>query len=239
MDCSPSWADSSANHPKNAALNALIDDYIQKGLPGIAVYTKDASGAWVGSAGKADGVENSAYQPCHIQKVASLTKMFMGALVFKLMEDSSNSKLGYNDLDKPISTWIPSSQLEKIPNTDQITLRQCLNHSSGLFDVIKDNGFYLEVLNDPTKHWSANDLLSYVKKKDSEFAPGTKYSYSNTNDKSRVRVGLFSLPEQPETRKMRKYKNPKLSETQNQNLWVPDKYFKLVFFGNFETFLSF
>ena len=49
----------------------------------------------------------------------------------------------------------------------------------------------------------------------------------------------FSLPEQPETQKMGKYKNLKLPETPNQNPRVPEKYFKLGIFGIFETFLSF
>jgi D-alanyl-D-alanine carboxypeptidase len=181
VQCSSNWADSSVNHPKNQALKDLVDRYLKKGVPGISIYTTDNSGTWVGSGGKADVVENIAYQPCHVQKVASLTKMFMGTLIFKLIEDSTQTNLGYNDLDKPIATWIPADQLKNIPNADQITLRQCMNHSSGLYDVITDDGFYLEVLNNPTKKWNADDLLSYVKKRDAVFAPGAKHKYSNTN----------------------------------------------------------
>jgi len=181
ISCSSSTIDSSASHPKHAAINALIDDYLKKGLPGLSVYASDNSGIWVGSGGKADVVENITYQPCHIQKVASLTKMFMGTMVLKLMEDSVNSKLGYNDLDKPIANWIPADQLKDIPNSDKITLRQCMDHSSGLYDVITDSEFYLEVLNNPTKKWTANDLLAYVKKRDAVFEPGIQHKYSNTN----------------------------------------------------------
>jgi D-alanyl-D-alanine carboxypeptidase len=181
VECGIAMNDSSNVHPKNAQLLNLLEKYIQKGLPGISVYATDANGAWLGTNGKADVLNNVAYQSCHVQKVASLTKWFMGTLVFKLMEDSASSGLGYNDLDKPISTWIPEKKLKNITNADKITLRQCMNHSTGLFDLITDSDFYLEVLNDPTKKWTPDDLLTYVKNKNAEFEPGTKYNYSNTN----------------------------------------------------------
>lgn len=179
--CNIPFADSSALHPKNVRLQKLLQDYKKKGLPGVSVYVTDNNGAWVGSAGKADIENDIDYKPCHVQKVASLTKMFMGALVFQLIEDSVHTGLGYNSLDKPINTWIPEKYLKKIANAEQITLRQCMNHSSGLYDVIKDNGFYLEVLNDPTKQWGPLDLLEYVRNKDAVFVPGTQHDYSNTN----------------------------------------------------------
>ena len=50
---------------------------------------------------------------------------------------------------------------------------------------------------------------------------------------------VILLPEQPETRKMGKYKSPKLPETRDQNLRVPDGYFKLAFFWHFrDIFIS-
>lgn len=181
QDCAITFNDTSNIHPKNAQFNALLDKYIQKGLPGISVYTTDDNGALIGVRGKADVLNDIAYKSCHVQKVASLTKWFMGALVFKLMEDSANSGLAYNDLDKPLSTWIPEKMLKNISNADQITLRQCMDHSTGLYDVITDSDFYLEVLNDPTKKWTPDGLLKYVRNKDSDFEPGQKHAYSNTN----------------------------------------------------------
>mgnify|MGYP000492368409 CR=1 FL=1 len=131
--------------------------------------------------GKADVKNNVDYKLCHPQKVASLTKFFMAALVFKLMEDSAAYNLSFSDLDKPIRTWIPQEMLEELAYSDQVTLSQCMDHSTGLFDVITDSDFYLEVLNNPTKKWGPEDLLSYVKGKEGNFMPGSKHSYSNTN----------------------------------------------------------
>ncbi|HNW54894.1 MAG TPA: serine hydrolase domain-containing protein, partial [Bacteroidales bacterium] len=57
------------------------------------------------------------------------------------------------------------------------------NHTTGIYDVIKDQGFYLHVLNDPAKHWTPDDLLKYVYNKDALFAfnPVDTAGYSNTN----------------------------------------------------------
>lgn len=181
IPCSGTFQDSNSVHPKNSELQSLLNGYIQKGLPGISVHVTDPNGTWVGSAGWADVQNQIPYQPCHVQKVASLTKWFMSTLVLKLMEDSLSSGIGYNDLDKPIGTWIPKDMLKNISNSELITLRQCMNHSTGLYDLIRDSDFYLEVLNDPTKKWKQSELLQYVRNKDSEFEPGTRNSYSNTN----------------------------------------------------------
>ena len=180
-NCSTNYNDTSSLHPQNSQLKDLLNKYKQLGLPGISVYIANTKGSWIGSTGSADIANGVNYKPCHVQKVASLTKMFIGALLFKLIEDSTNTGLGYLSLSQPINKWIPEKFLKGIANADKITLAQCLNHSSGLYDVIKDNEFYLEVLNDPTKKWGPDDLLKFVKNKQAVFDPGAQYSYSNTN----------------------------------------------------------
>ena len=57
------WGDSSSRHPKNDAYQALIDKYVKKGLPGIAVLITDSKGTWVGSGGKADIKRNIPFMP--------------------------------------------------------------------------------------------------------------------------------------------------------------------------------
>jgi D-alanyl-D-alanine carboxypeptidase len=82
------WADSSSKHPKKLQFKNLLDKYTKKGLPGISLLVNDASGTWVGSAGKADIEKNVPFMPGTVSKAASITKFIMGTLVFKLIEDS-------------------------------------------------------------------------------------------------------------------------------------------------------
>ncbi|HWC52487.1 MAG TPA: hypothetical protein VG676_02800, partial [Chitinophagaceae bacterium] len=69
------WNDSSSLHPKNAALQALLEKYQKKGLPGISLLVNDANGTWVGAAGKADIANNIDFVPGTISKAASITKL--------------------------------------------------------------------------------------------------------------------------------------------------------------------
>ena len=175
------WSDSSHLHPKNAALTSLLDKYRMKGLPGISLLVSDNQGTWVGSTGKADIENNIDFVPGTISKAASITKFFVGTLVFKLMEDSLNTGLGYKDLNTKINHWLPLSTTNKLPNGNLVTLGQCMKHETGIPDVIEEDRFYLAVLNNPNKKWQPEELLEFIYDKPPLFAPADTAIYSNTN----------------------------------------------------------
>ena len=175
------WNDSSSSHPENAAFTALLQKYRAKGLPGISLLVNDANGTWVGAIGKADIEHNVPFTVGQVSKVASITKLFIGALVFKLIEDSANTGLGYNALSTKINKWLPASITNKLPNGNLITLGQCMKHETGVPDVIEQNEFYLAVLNNPNKIWKPEELLEFVYNKPPVFYPGDTAIYSNTN----------------------------------------------------------
>ncbi|HSN59710.1 MAG TPA: serine hydrolase, partial [Ferruginibacter sp.] len=175
------WNDSSNIHPKNVALKTLLEKYRAKGLPGISLLVNDPKGTWVGATGKADIGNNIDFVPGTVSKAASITKLFMGTLMFRLFEDSVNTGLGYQSLYTPISSWIPARITSKITNGNIITLGQLLNHESGIADLIEDDAFYLAVLNNPNKKWEQEELLSFIYNKSAIFQPGDTAVYSNTN----------------------------------------------------------
>jgi len=175
------WTDSSSHHPKNGAYQSLIEKYNKKGLPGISLLINDKYGTWVGSVGYADIQQKVPFRPGQVAKVASITKLFMGTLMFKLMEDSVNTGLGYQSLYQPVSKWLPEKVIKDLPNGKLITLGQCMNHTTGVPDIIEQDAFYLAVLNNPVKNWEQEELLEYVYNKQPVFAPGDTAIYSNTN----------------------------------------------------------
>lgn len=175
------WTDTSSMHPKNAAFKALLEKYRQKGLPGISLLVADVNGTWVGSTGKADIENNIPFGVAQVSKVASITKLFSGALVFKLIEDSANTGLGYKALTTRISNWLPASITNKLANGNEITLAQCMKHETGVPDVIEQDKFYLAVLNNPNKVWQPEELLEFIYNKPEIFHPGDTAIYSNTN----------------------------------------------------------
>ena len=164
-----------AVHPKADRYQSVLDKYTANGLPGISALIRDEDGVWVGASGKADVGKNVDMSPCTVSKAASLTKTFIAATALKLVEEG---KFG---LDDPLTKWLPEKPLSSLKNASSCTVRQLLNHTTGIADVIEDEGFYLAVLNNPARKWTPEDLLEFVYGDDPVFASGGGVSYSNTN----------------------------------------------------------
>lgn len=103
--------------------------------------------------------------------IGSVTKTFTAALILKLAEE------GLLSLDDSLHQWLPSFQ--NIDST--ITIRQLLNHTSGIFDFLNDgfDDFWSAVAADLTKVWTPEEILTFVK--EPHFPPGSSWKYSNTN----------------------------------------------------------
>lgn len=162
-------------HPKGSDVQSLMDNYVQKGLPGMAILIGDSNGVWFGASGKADIEHNIPYSPCTVNKVGSVTKMMLGVLIMKLVEEG---KVNIND---KISKWLDDYYLHNIENGDEVTLRDCMNHTTGIYDVINSSDFYLAVLHNPNKNWTGKELLEYVEGQPAAFPAHSKAGYSNTN----------------------------------------------------------
>jgi len=174
--CVPPATDTSGHNPKAQLYQQVLNKYTGKGIPGIALLVKDSAGRiWAGSSGYADIQKGVPMEPCHISKIASVTKLFIAPLALKLVE------LGQLKLENPINTYLPGSITNKIPNANQVTLHQLLSHNSGIYDLINNNDFYLAVLNNPQQDWTQLQLLEYVYNQPAAFAPGQGPGYSNTN----------------------------------------------------------
>ena len=163
-----------ATHPKAVKIQALMDKYTAKGLPGMTILIHDDNGFWIKSGGMADIENKITMQPCHINKLGSVTKMMMGALIWQLVQE------GKLDINAKISTYIPTVAA-KITNGSDITLAMLLNHTSGVYDVARDLGYNLAVINDFTKSWTPEEILPFLANKTPTNAPGEAVSYSNSN----------------------------------------------------------
>lgn len=99
-------------------------------------------------------------------RIGSVTKMFTAVLVFQFIEE------GGLNLDDRLSTYFP-----EIPNAKLITVKNLLNHSSGLSNY-SDQPDYQQWKYEAK---SRNELLEILRKSKSAFDPGKKHEYSNTN----------------------------------------------------------
>lgn len=174
-DCHLSFADSSANNPKNERYQALLDSLTAEGVVGMsmAIY-QPKTGIWLGASGKADLHNDIDMKPCNISRVGSTVKMFTAVAILKLMEE------GKLNLDDKISLYLGTEVLGKIENADKATIRQLLQHSSGIYNYIQNLSFQTASINDLIREWNAEDLLQYTHHQKAYFAPSEDVRYSNT-----------------------------------------------------------
>ncbi|HEX2900641.1 MAG TPA: serine hydrolase domain-containing protein, partial [Bacteroidia bacterium] len=156
-ECSFDFADSSEAHPSQAQYQALLDGITAQGVVGItmAVHAPQ-SGMWAGASGKADLHNDVPMSPCNIMRVGSTVKMITAVTVLMLMEEGKLS------LDDKISDHLSGDVIDRIENADQATIRQLLNHSSGIYNYIQNLKFQTASLNDLIREWQPEDLLDYA-----------------------------------------------------------------------------
>jgi D-alanyl-D-alanine carboxypeptidase len=82
---------------------------------------------WCGISGMSDPSASQTVQSDMLFGIASIGKNYVAALVLQLAEE------GQLNLEDTVDNWLPS--FPNIENT--ITVRQLLNHTSGIFDFVK------------------------------------------------------------------------------------------------------
>ncbi len=173
--CNFNFSDSSSVHPDDVKYQALLDDLTSKGVVGITMSVfKPVTGMWTGASGMADLHNNVGMKPCNISRVGSTVKMFTAVTILMLAEEGKLS------LDDKISSYLQGDVINKIENADQATIRQLLQHSSGIYNYIQNLQFQTASTNDLIREWKPEDLLHYAYNKNAYFEPGEDVYYSNT-----------------------------------------------------------
>ena len=106
-----------------------------------------------------------------------MTKTFTAIVALQLVAE------GRLSLDDTVASRLPGA----LPYGDRVTLRELLNHTSGVPDDVP--AALREVFfGDPLRLWTPRDQLALVRDRPPRFAPGTSWAYSNTDY---VLVGLM------------------------------------------------
>lgn len=121
---------------------------------------------WSGVAGVA-GATN--LKPGDLIRIASITKTMTAALALQLVHEERLS------LDDTIGTWLRG--VANIPG--RITLRQLMNHTSGLANYTASPALSAAISADPGRVIPVSELLSYIGPP--AFAPGARTEYTNSS----------------------------------------------------------
>jgi D-alanyl-D-alanine carboxypeptidase len=144
-----------------------IDDVVASGVPGAAVVAHGPAGRVELAAGFADLETREPLTVEHRFRIGSVTKIFVATLVLQLVAD------GLLELDA-----------DAAPFVEDITVRQLLNHTSGLDDFVGDPiAFFEPYRRDPAHRWKLGpeDELGLVLEKPRLFPPGEGWAYHGSN----------------------------------------------------------
>lgn len=174
-DYNCSWTETQTERPDSAQIQALLDAAVADGLPGVSLVIRHKSGAvWAGSSGYADLELQAPMQPCTPMRVGAISQMMASTALLTLVQD------GAIGLDDPLSAVLTEGPATRVPNYDTVTIRQLLNHTSGVPDYALSS-CSLSQLNDADEPLSSDAILRCVAGKPASFAPGEGWELSNTN----------------------------------------------------------
>lgn len=157
------------------ALQHLLDELTQSNIPGAVAAIWDKDGYREICSGYSKIESQIPIQTCHLHYIQSISKTYMAVSIMQLFEEG---KLHLDDL---ITNYLPAHLTEGIPNSNRITLKMLLNHTSGIPEYNYDPTYITRLLQNPERIFQPEEYLEYIRDKKPDFEPGSKYSYRNTN----------------------------------------------------------
>lgn len=157
-----------------SAIASAVRNATGEGLPGVVVHVRGPKGEYTFATGMSDTKSRAPMREDHLFRLADNSKAFLA-----LTAADMHTK-GLLDLDAPVAKWLSSEILERVANTKVVTLRQLLNHTSGIPEYLNDH-FLLALTGEREKNWKKEEALSFAFDLDALFAPGSSWRFSNTN----------------------------------------------------------
>jgi D-alanyl-D-alanine carboxypeptidase len=176
LNALPSWAGDAER-----ILRSELTKGLARGLPSISVAIATRQGViWNDAVGYADLRTRSRAHPGYLYGIGSITKMFVACVIEQLVDE------GRLSLDATGRDLLGDDAVAGIPNADRATVRQFLDHTSGVpsweFDtkwIRNGRGAGMDV----SHIWGKTEALDYLKSGHDKAThePGRGYSYSNSN----------------------------------------------------------
>ncbi|MFG2605795.1 serine hydrolase domain-containing protein [Streptomyces sp. NPDC048514] len=169
-----------AGHGHTATREA-VEAAVGAGVPGVTATARDAAGTWATTAGVGDLRTGAPRSTADRYRVGSITKTFVATVLLQLEAE------GRLSLDDNVDRWLPGVVSGHGHDGRRITLRRLLDHTSGIYDYTTDGTFARTYFTKDgfLRHrydtLTPAGLVAIAMRHEPEFAPGTSWSYSNTN----------------------------------------------------------
>ncbi|MGW6015847.1 serine hydrolase domain-containing protein [Streptomyces sp. NPDC055210] len=174
-------ADAPPRARDHTATQRAMDAAVKDGVPGVAAQAAENHTTWKATAGVGDLKTKKPRSAADHYRVGSITKTFTSTVVLQLEAERVLS------LDDTVDKWLPGVVHGNGHDGRRITLRQLLNHTSGIYDYTTDDTFartyFLKdgFFEHRFDRLPPRDLVRIATSHAPDFAPGTSWNYSNTN----------------------------------------------------------
>ena len=164
-------------------LQAILDHTVASdaSVPGVLarVSAPRVGLDWSGASGHLGLHGSERLQPDQPFRIASITKVFTAATLFRLIEQR---RLGLYDRIAPrLSETTLATLIRGGYDPSQITIQQLLAHTSGLYDYAMDPAYGAAVVAAPHKRWTRAEQIAFAVDHGKPVGePGERYSYSDT-----------------------------------------------------------
>src|ERR687898_316301 len=161
----------------DAALDRALEDLVamEGGPPGVIAVVQRGQQRKVHTFGVRNIKSGLPIRVDDRMRIASVAKAFSGAVALSLVSDGKLSLQDTIGERKRLRELLPEAWWE-------VTLRQLLNHNSGIPDLLSDPGVQEALQASPTKAPPPEELLSLMEEVDLLFDPGSEYHYSNSDN---------------------------------------------------------
>ncbi|WP_418957066.1 serine hydrolase domain-containing protein [Streptomyces tritici] len=158
--------------PAHDATRRALDAAVAAGVPGAVAQAREGDARWTGTAGERRGRDR--------YRIASITKTFTATVLLQLQAE------GRLDLDDTVEKHLPGVVRGHGHDGRKVTVRQLLNHTSGIYNYTEDPAFQQRVFGSGfLRHrydtWTPRQLVGVAMAHEPHFAPGASWHYSNTN----------------------------------------------------------
>ncbi|MFF2039838.1 serine hydrolase domain-containing protein [Kitasatospora sp. NPDC058170] len=166
-----------ASAPPPAALKAAIEQTVADGFPAAVAYARNGERESRVAAGVADTATGERARPDHRFRIASNTKSFVSTVLLQLEGE------GRLSLDDSVEKWLPGVVRGNGNDGAAITVRQLLNHTSGIYDPTNEPEFFAPYLerHDWGYVYTPREVIARALQTEPKFKPNEGWYYSNTN----------------------------------------------------------
>ncbi|MFF4830513.1 serine hydrolase domain-containing protein [Streptomyces sp. NPDC001315] len=177
----PAVAAAPAGNGSHDATRRAVEAAVADGVPGVTATAQDGRKVWATTAGVGDLGTGEPRSAADRYRVGSITKTFVATVLLQLEAE------GRLSLDDTVEKWLPGVVHGHGHDGRRITVRQLLNHTSGIFNYTADDDFgrtyFLKDGFDEHRYDTKKpaDLVAVAMSHAPDFAPGTSWNYSNTN----------------------------------------------------------